>query len=174
MRKITLNQGEKLIANLIGHSRQGINVHKGVYDNRVHKEEDPEWSKALATAAELAFCRMVNCYPDLSVLKPGQHDCVYAGYTWDVKYILNPTHNLLVTLGKEAEEKRSDYYVLFLAEWENFIQPAVFHYLGYATASMVFDGPIRYSLPKPAYCVYQAQLKKEPLLDILNLHRGTI
>jgi hypothetical protein len=156
MTLITLNQGEKLTASLVGKSRENINQHKGVVDQKV-STRDSEWQNAKAIGAELAFCRLVNVYPDLSVLKPGEHDCVFAGATWDVKYIEDPAHNLIVSLSKKDERKRSDFYVVMLAMWENFMEPAEFRYLGYATAKMVFEN-INHNLPEPAYFVKQGRL----------------
>jgi hypothetical protein len=76
-------------------------------------------------AAELAFCKMANCYPDLSIGEAPPYDVkLYDGRTVDVKQTPYSNGKLITEL--KTIKKQADIYVLMTGK------DKVYKYVGWA------------------------------------------
>jgi hypothetical protein len=71
--------------------------------------------------AELAFCKMANIYPDLSIEpRCGGHDAVLrSGFTVDIKQTRHQGGKLLATTKKSTSD--ADIYVLMVGQVPDFV-----------------------------------------------------
>ena len=85
---ITLNEQEVRLAKFIAKRRTEVNRANGIKDSK-RGGQDSEFIETEGIAGEIAFCKLFNLYPDLSVDTVTQStdvgDCVYKGYKVDVK-----------------------------------------------------------------------------------------
>ncbi len=103
VRTVTLNQAEMKLARYIAESRQSNNRASHTV-NQLRANADPLEKETLGIAGELAFCRLFNCYPDLTTVNRSKQygqdsgDCYVAGIGWvDVKTKSQPGDLLIVT-----------------------------------------------------------------------------
>lgn len=86
---------EQRLAKHIASERERINRASGVSNGRIGPQSDAE-TDLTGIGAELAFCRLMNVYPDLTLdLRAGGEDCWWAGRSVDVKGTRYPTGKLL-------------------------------------------------------------------------------
>lgn len=115
--RITLNESEQRIARWLAKQRYANNRKNNVEDRKVGPQSN-EFTDLNGIGAELAFCKMLNIYPDLSVCpRSGGHDCISPkGYKIDVKSTKYENGRLLAMLGKEDAE----VYVLVVGEFPTY------------------------------------------------------
>lgn len=96
--KVTLNPSEQVLAQYIGEQRQRNKERGGVTDKRSFKHQNPYKLNIDGFGAELAACRLFNCYPDLAIHnEAGGYDLKHGDLTIDVKwtktnYLIAPKH----------------------------------------------------------------------------------
>jgi hypothetical protein len=86
--------------------------------------------------AELAFCKMFNCYPDFDIRpRQGTADCSRFGEAIDVKATTYARGRLLAVPRKEV--LAADTYALMIVEWayREDDPDAVFRFAGFARAA---------------------------------------
>lgn len=116
-------------------------------------DQDHGDTDILGACGELAFCKLANVYPDMTVSpRQGGVDCTMpSGTTVDVKTIRSARHNLLK---RPSKGECADVFVLMLraTEYE-------YTYLGYATKSeLVQPGRLTDLSHGPTYLVGQQEL----------------
>jgi hypothetical protein len=129
---ISLITGEIETAKMIAIGRRRANEKHGIF-NRQRSPEPPEEVELNGMGAELAFCKALNLYPDLTVkLRSGGADCVSRdGLTVDVKATGYVKGKLLVTPDKKG--KGTDLYALVTGSMPNYT------IVGYATSDEIFN-----------------------------------
>ena len=100
---VTLTESEWVIATHIAHLRQAQNKSAGLPDQRQSKAVD---LITINYALELAVAKGLNLYPDLEFMRPGIEDCMYRGWTIDVKTVRFGHMNVRV-----KGDKRSEFYI---------------------------------------------------------------
>jgi hypothetical protein len=118
---ITLTDEEVRIAGWIGHRRTEVARLNGIHryqtrgNGRTAEEIDVD-----GFGAELAFCKLVNVYPDLSPQpKSGGADCLVVGSFVDVKSRRQPFSDLLV-VARPGKQTGIDWYALMIVNWPEF------------------------------------------------------
>jgi len=118
---VTLSDEEVRIAAWIGRRRSEVARAAGIPDykvrpgNRSGVEVDID-----GFGAELAFCKLVNVYPDLSPQpKSGGADCLVVGSYVDVKSRRQPNDDLLV-IARPGKQTGIDWYALMIVNWPTF------------------------------------------------------
>lgn len=101
--KVVLDDGEQAVARLLAESRYSSNRGAGVVDRKIGPQSASE-TDLNGVGAEIAFCKMINVYPDLSISpRSGGRDLVMPnGACVDVKTTKYPDGMLLATLKKTA------------------------------------------------------------------------
>ena len=122
MNEIELNAAELRLARFLAQSRYSENRALGVTD-KLHSGGDPIEKDMLGISGELAFCKLFNCYPDLSTtLKPKSNrsnkgDC----YLHNVGFVDVKTRQRLGDLTFRAPAKPSgDWFALMYGSGTRF------------------------------------------------------
>ena len=120
---IELNEEEQFIAQYIAKQRKKHNLEIGVTPPKVGPD-DQEYLLNIeldGIGGELAFCKMVNVYPDLTTQpRSGGHDCMYTTYTIDVKTTRHKRGNLIVPAFKINHNLLPDIYALLISDFPTF------------------------------------------------------
>ena len=115
---IVLSEFEVKIAKYLGRQRYLNARKKGITDAKIGNQSNEE-TDVESVAAELAFCKLYNLYPDLQIGELPIHDATLpCGATVDVKQTKYPNGMLLVTTKKI--ENPSDLYVLLTGRMPEF------------------------------------------------------
>lgn len=117
---VTLNEGEQATAIQLGALRTKSNRDAGVTNSKVGKKSDEDMDRD-GIAGEIAFCKIVNSYPDMSI-EPRKSvddlgDLVYMGFNIDVKTTELEDGRLLATKWKKGY---SEIYVLMTGVFPTF------------------------------------------------------
>jgi hypothetical protein len=150
--EVTLDMGERQVARLLGIERHYTKEDIGIVNQRIGPQSDVQ-SHTDGIAAELAFCKIVNLCPDLTIgPRSGGFDChTRSGLTIDVKTTRYPNGKLLATLGKQLDD--ADIYVLMVGEFPTY------SWVGWAEASELLDEANILNLGHgPTYALDQSQL----------------
>ena len=138
--KISLSENEQRLAKFIAKMRYETARSKSVKDLKMGDQSNEE-TDLEGFGAELAFCKLMNIYPDLETgnnLPP--YDCIdYYGVTYDVKTTKHTNGHLMATLKKKKNPP--DKYVLLIGIFprydiigeigsEEFLQPGNIKDLG--------------------------------------------
>ena len=111
--KISLSENEQRLAIHIGQKRYANARLKNIKDTKIGDQSNEE-TDLEGFAGELAFCKVMNIYPDLETgnnLPP--YDCIdYYGVTYDVKTTKHTNGHLMATLKKKKNPP--DKYVLLI------------------------------------------------------------
>ncbi len=153
---IELNEAEQMLAKHIAEQRYQNARTNGVTDGKMGNQSN-EQTDLEGMAAEIAFCKFYNVYPDLKIDAPNDlpvYDAISPkGATIDVKSTTYPNGRLLAVLGKA--EKRSEIYVLVTGNFP------VYCVRGYATAADLFkESNINDLGHGRGYCLDQSQIRK--------------
>lgn len=126
---IRLCDAEQKIARWIGQMRSRANRAGKVKDGKIGPQS-AEDTDVNGFAAEMAFCKMFNVYPDF-VIGPrrGSVDCVRFGQSIDIKSTVHQHGHLYVLQRKR--ELAADYYALVVVDWPEF------RFAGFASAAEV-------------------------------------
>jgi hypothetical protein len=152
---VTLNDIEQVVAQQLAEKRMKVSADVGAVEYKV-TEQDSSLINLEGVAAEIAFCKWANCYPDLSGDSFADADAVTRkGNKVDVKSSRTNMHGLIVSPRKKC--KPADVYVLMVGHFPTY------RCAGYATKDEVFQ-PENLSDPggrgKPAYVLSEKMLHK--------------
>jgi len=117
--KISLSENEQRLAKFIAKSRYANARSKNIKDLKIGDQSNEEVDLE-GFGAELAFCKVMNIYPDLETgdLLP-TYDCISRlGVTYDVKSTKHKDGHLLATLKKKNNPP--DKYVLIIGEFPDY------------------------------------------------------
>ena len=132
MQEVTLNAAEQRLARHLAKERLAFNVRVGSKNLRVDDRDDLA-STLEGVAAEIAFCRIVNVFPDTGI---GNHDHADAYTTEfgsvDVKTTKRLDGQLLALLSKR-DKKLPDAYALMLGEFPTY------RFAGWTTADELIN-----------------------------------
>lgn len=110
---IELDEVEQELVTLIAKKRFDSAMKNKLQDTRAGIC-DPYIADLEGFAAEFAFCKMANCFPDFEIgvhrAKNDKGDCTYCGYSIDVKTSKNTEGNLIV---KPWKKGRVEAYAFF-------------------------------------------------------------
>ena len=152
-RAIEMTETEQKLAIYISKQRKKQNESEGLTD-RMHVEENKEKASGNGIAAEIAFCKLFNVYPDLQTKvreRADAHTMVMGGV--DVKHTRLRNGRLLGWVGKL--NKKTDSYALMVGDFPRYF------FIGWATADELFaEENIRDLGHGPTYCLDQDQLRK--------------
>ena len=127
---ITLNEVEQRLAKYLATSRTAANRGAGVMNGKLSTQSDAEIDLD-GVGAELAFCRLMNVYPDLSLdLRSGGADCIWAGRTLDVKQTRYHAGRLIAIRKKAVHP--CDLYALMIGAFPTY------RFAGMATSDQLF------------------------------------
>ena len=161
-REITLSGLEQQLAKAVAFERYKYDRMLGLPENR-HGAGGDLPAKVESFGAELAYCRMVNCYPDIQSGNFNPVDVTLPnGKTVDVKNTNRSWGRLLVDPDKIAKRngKLPDYYALMVGQFPTF------RLAGYCRASdIIRPENMAYNIPHPAYALEQKFLVS---LEALN------
>jgi hypothetical protein len=115
---ITLNEAEQKLATYLAKQRHSNNRERGVTDRRVGPQSSHE-TDLQGIGAEIAFCRIINVYPDTDVGHTPLADCVTInGHTVDVKATKHQNGHLLVAKWKDPQGVHA--YALMVGEFPTY------------------------------------------------------
>jgi hypothetical protein len=115
---VVLSEFEIKIARYLGRSRHRFARNKNIVDAKIGNQSNEE-TDIESAAAEIAFCKLYNLYPDLQIGEVPTHDAMLpCGATVDVKQTKYQNGMLLVTTKKIANP--SDIYVLLTGKMPEF------------------------------------------------------
>lgn len=157
---IKLNEIEQDLAQKIGKMRYENARNKGIIDRKMGDQSCYE-TDLEGMAAEIAFCKLLNIYPDLHIGLDRDYDCVFRGKKIDVKTTKYKTGKLLATLKKKNADV--DIYVLVIGSF-----PGPYKIVGWVTKDEMFsDKNIRNLGKGDGYCVEQKDLRN--IKDLENV-----
>tara|TARA_Y100000310_G_scaffold339234_1_gene431299 strand:+ start:4470 stop:4934 length:465 start_codon:yes stop_codon:yes gene_type:complete len=152
--EVELDNGEILMATMLGLLRNSVNRAAGVVD-RKKGDLDPTTMDIDGMAAEVAFCKFQNLYPDFS-LNPQKltYDCLTQdGNKVDIKQTHYLDGRLLVNTDKVKAE--TTHYVLVIGRVPKF------RMAGYVEKEEIFrDENLTDLHGRKVYAVEQERLKK--------------
>ena len=132
---ITLNESEQIVVNYVAQCRYDANVAKGSHKRGAASDMTGFQIDQQGFGGELAFCKAMNVYPDLTVfcrsaLKGEDNgDCVVQGLRVDVKTSKKATSALWV---KQGQKGCADAFALVTGTFPTFTV------VGIASHEMVF------------------------------------
>lgn len=153
MSDITLTVAEQRLAQYLATSRTTSNREQEVTNARRGPQSDAQ-TDLDGVGAELAFCRLMNVYPDLDISpRRGGGDCRWGGRVVDVKTTRYQNGRLIAVATKS--DAPSDLYALMICNY-----PA-FTFAGIATAAQLLSADRLTDLGYgPTYALDQAHLVK--------------
>ena len=111
---VKLSDTELDLARKIASLRYGSNREAGIKNAKIGKQSSFE-TDFIGMCGELAFCKMVNIYPDLTIEAGGhQYDCLLRSTRIDIKTTHYKNGNLLSGSKKEYDE--IDVFVLVVGD----------------------------------------------------------
>ena len=127
----TLNIAEQKLATYIAKSRYAYNRNSGTTDRKIGPQSVEE-TDLNGIAAEIAFCKMFNIYPDMNTNNRPDHDCItHNGLRIDVKSTKYDSGRLLAVPWKC--NKNIDAYVLMVGEFPSY------RFAGFCLAEELID-----------------------------------
>jgi len=149
--QVTLNDGEQLTAQTIARLRYAVSRARQTPDEKIGPQSN-DLTDLEGAAAELAFCKAVNSWPELSITPDKGYDTIVSGFRIDVKSTTVEGGRLLV-----RPEKRSgpaDWFVLVTGSF-----PGPYTIRGFAHRDDVFTPQYLSDLGYgPTYAVPQDHL----------------
>jgi len=112
MVEITLNKMELRLAKALHEQRLAENKKRGIRDRQIG--DDPPTFDGVA--AEVAFCKLFNVYPDLNTEHWDQADVTVGGYTYDIKQSKYASAHLLVAEWKAKKQDRVDFFAMMIGQ----------------------------------------------------------
>ena len=160
---ITLNELEMKMAIFLAKKRDSVNRLEGITQRQVSSRPHEE-VELDGVAAEIAYARMMNVYPDTDydhVPRPNE-DCVNAyGQTVDVKASNYPAPDLIVS--KSKKDKPCDVYAVMKGKFPTF------RLVGHRRREDVFkDGNLKDLGRGELYLVPSNLLQPSPIYDLVR------
>jgi hypothetical protein len=156
--KIVLNEAEQRLAKFLAKSRYMKNRQSNTKDGKVGPQ-DCETTDLEGIAAEIAFCKMVNVYPDLQLDERPEHDATLpCGTTVDVKATKYKNGKLLAVPGKVDKSDGLDTYSLVVGEF-----PGPYEFKGFCKREELLRQERLTNLGYgPTYAAEQKELSEQP------------
>jgi hypothetical protein len=126
---IILTETEQRIAKHIGSAREANNLKNNTKDGKMGKQDSLQ-ANIEAVGAEFAVCRYLNVYPDLDMDSWAVADCVYHGYSIDVKW--SPRDEADMVAKKKKASMICDIYIRVCGSMPNY------KILGYNSSKELF------------------------------------
>lgn len=124
---VALTDLEQQLAELVATARQARNRSAGVVDQQVSATRALDIERT-GIGAELAWCRLANCYPDLTIQpRKGGADAIWRGVSVDVKGTERTDGQLLAHPTKLTRDGAA-LYALMTGPWPSYT------FRGFATA----------------------------------------
>ncbi len=157
--QVTLNDVEQRLVKTVAKARFESNREAGTAETcYIYPREHRYQQDIDGFGGELAFCKLFNVYPDTSThvrtTKTDVGDCVWNGFSIDVKTTTYPEGMLLANYGKQVTTV--DYYALMTGVFPNYFYRGVIE----ADELLKKERLANLGHPKPAYCVIQEELKE--------------
>ena len=158
MVKITLSNEDQELCKKIASERTRANRSNGIQDQFIGKQ-DSNVAELDGFAAELAFCRIFHCEPDLSVTpRAGGYDTVLSdGRTVDVKNVNKQYRQFFLNVKKTKANQSTNLYALVTGTFPNY------EFRGWIESSELFIPEnikdFGYGPGKEAYSVSETKLK---------------
>lgn len=115
---VTLSEAEQRLAKYLAKQRYELSREMGLPNKKVGDQSN-EMTDLEGIAAEIAFCKLANVYPDLDMTGPKAEDCVLRdGRSVDVKSTIYETGRLLAVRWKESGSV--DIYVLMVGKFPTY------------------------------------------------------
>jgi hypothetical protein len=152
--QISLDNHEQEIVRGIALARHNSNIDRGSRSYKMGNGDDLLINLE-GIAAEFAFCKLKNIYPDMTIDHPIPFDCYLNGHGFiDVKSTKKPNGMLLVGTWKYRSVPA--YYALMVGEFPNY------EFKGYFPGAEVFKDENLVDLGHgPTYGISQDRLKME-------------
>jgi hypothetical protein len=169
-RRVELGPAERRLAEYLAKARHAANRRSGVRDARVGPQSSAE-TDLEGIAAELAFCKLFNAYPDLGEDARPPFDArlpldgVYLRV--DVKATRYRSGRLLAVPGKATKAERPDAYALVVGAF-----PGPYEFRGFLAADELLRPTRLTDLGHgPTYSAAQAELVELSKLAIVRQGR---
>ena len=138
--RVKLTWCEARLIMFVSKARKLFNKRKRVKEQAQSKINGPE-----ALAAEYAFCKLHNLYPDLGWHDWGAKDCVWEGWDVDVKCVKGDRLNVRWNEKKQGNDRTMMYCAMRRTskasfEYLGFVQQAELETLGEKRPDNVGDG----------------------------------
>jgi hypothetical protein len=116
--EVYLSKTEQKLAEYVAKKRYRYNRDNGIEDGKIGPQS-AEMTDLNGIGGELAFCKAMNIYPDITT-GDGQpkFDCVIGKSRWDVKTTTYPDGRLLVLPTKAS--KRCEFYALVTGRFPSY------------------------------------------------------
>ena len=153
---VSLDETEQEVVRSIAQKRYDSSIKNNLQDTRPGIC-DPFIADLEGFAAEFAFCKMANCFPDFIIgvhaAKNDKGDCIYNGYSIDVKTTKNPYNGLIV---KPWKKGKVDAFASFTGVFPNYI------FRGFCPAFSVFVAAnLKEIFGKKNYIIHHSRLMDE-------------
>ena len=152
----TLNEAEQRLAKYLATARYAKNRETSTKDLKIGPQ-DCDITDLEGVAAEIAFCKMFNIYPDLQMENRPNHDAMLpGGTTVDVKATRYRSGKLLAVLGKIDKINGLDMYSLIVGEF-----PGPYEFRGFMNSEDLLRPERLTDLGHgPTYAAQQKDLKE--------------
>lgn len=115
---VQLNEVECRIAEYMAKRRYQMSREQGIVDRKIGSQSS-ELTDLEGIAAEIAFCKLANVYPDLDPSSPKKEDCVLRdGRRVDVKATVHNNGRLVVARWKQPDDV--DLYALMIGKFPTY------------------------------------------------------
>lgn len=115
---VTLTDVEQRLARFVAHQREAANRDAGIVNARIGPQSD-QMTDLLGVGGEIAFARLFNVYPDLTIgARAGGADCTIGPYRLDVKTTHYAAGRLLAHTNKSL--LAADVYALLEADFPRY------------------------------------------------------
>ena len=150
--QITLNDAEQKLARYLAQKRYQNARSKGIENKRIGDQSDAE-TDLNGIGAEIAFCKLMNVYPDLQTEHIPDNDALLRnGMTVDVKATKYRNGHLIAAPWKSTEA--ADIYALMVGTFPNY------RFAGWASGSHLLQSDNKKDLGHgEGYALTQDQLQ---------------
>lgn len=157
--KVKLSDFELKLARALAADRIKGTQTLGLEDRKADKNRTNQQIGEDGVRGELAFCKIMNVYPELNGIGLGAGDCrLRDGRIFDVKCV-QPGRNMVATHDKDKERKRVDGYVLMYDHGEGVVEFIGWcHYDQLICEQALADGAFMY---KPGYFLNRSKLYRD-------------
>ena len=151
---VSLNDLEIELAKELAYRRYHECETKNVVNRKMASRKTNQEIEEMGTRSEMAFCKLMNCYPDLSYHpRKGSADCVINGVAIDIKTTKLQEGKLLVT-PKKKYDGGIDMFVLMTGLDRKFT------YRGWMDSASVYQRKLSDLGYGPTYVIKQKELKQ--------------